>query len=86
MAVLCASGTWIEGRSGLGSAHPVREFSQPVGVVGLVEGLLACVDVGLLAGARQPDVGALLGGVLGDDQVGGVGGTALGGEWMLDVR
>lgn len=43
------------------------------------------VDVCLLAGAGERDVGALAGRVGGDDQVRGVGGVALGGEWVLDV-
>jgi len=41
--------------------------------------------VGFLAGASEPDVGPFPGCVLGDDQVGGVGGVALGGERVLDV-
>ena len=43
------------------------------------------VDVGLVAGAGQRHVAALLGGVLEDKQMRGVGGLALGGERVLGV-
>ena len=75
-----------------GAAHPLGKHGERV-VLGLVEGeLLALglgvggVDVGVLAGAGERDVSAFLGGVFGDDQVGGVGRVALGGERVLNVR
>jgi hypothetical protein len=43
------------------------------------------VEVGVVAGAGEGDVGALAGGVFGDDEVRGVGGDPLCGEGVLDV-
>jgi hypothetical protein len=51
--------------------------------VGRSAGLAA--DVGLFSGAGERDVGALLGGVLADDQMRGIGRLALDEEWVLDV-
>lgn len=74
-----------------GAAHPLGKHGQRV-VLGLVEGELFAlglgvggVDVGVLAGAGERDITAFLGGVFGDDQVGGVACVALGGERVLYV-
>ena len=49
------------------------------------EVLEAGMDLSALAGARDRDVCAISGCVLGDDQVGAVGRLSLGGERMLHV-
>jgi hypothetical protein len=71
------------GRARCGSAG--RRVSA-AGLVGVTrcEGV-AGVEVGLLAGTGERDVGPFAGGVLRDDQVCGVGRLALGGERVLHV-
>ena len=75
-----------------GAAHPLGKHGQRAVLGGLLEGELFAlglgvggVDVGVLAGAGERDITAFLGGVFGDDQVGGVACVALGGERVLHV-
>src|SRR5450755_5050275 len=69
---------------GLGPADPFGNCLKAIAVPIRFDGL-GGVEVCLVAGAGERDVGALACGVGGDDQVGGVGREALGGKWVLDV-
>lgn len=73
------------GEIGFLAADVLGELSDLVSVWIGVDVLVARVDVGGLAGARERDVAALTGGVLGDDQMRAVAGVALGRERVLDV-